>query len=199
MKNQNSILIEDENALVEELDLIAKINQDDDGQLLKIVKGEDEGYAGTNLQHVDEILEKKWLKRLLETFEPEKEVAGDEQNKNVAEGQEVWEAATCGVTSAGVKPEATKATLTATTSMLAARRVVTAEAATTTELTEIGNSRSRLDIEIESIRRLMMKVSQKQQTTARKQKNLSKGKKKVEYKGITGGRMQNKIWKPGEK
>ena len=33
----------------EELDLIARINQDDAGKLLKIVEGEDEGYAGTNL------------------------------------------------------------------------------------------------------------------------------------------------------
>ena len=42
-------VIEDEATVLEELDLIARINQDDDGQLLKIVKGEDEGYAGTNL------------------------------------------------------------------------------------------------------------------------------------------------------
>ena len=42
-------VIEDEATMFEELDLIAKINQDDDGKLLEIVKGEDEGYAGTNL------------------------------------------------------------------------------------------------------------------------------------------------------
>ena len=44
-----------------------------------------------------------------------------------------------------------------------------------------------------------MKVSHKQQTTTRKQKNLSKGKTKAEYESIAGGRMQHKIWKPGEK
>ena len=42
-------VIEDEATVFEELDLIARINQDDDGQLLKIVKGEDEGHARTNL------------------------------------------------------------------------------------------------------------------------------------------------------
>ena len=41
--------------MFEELDLIARINQDDDGQLLKIVEGEDKGYTRTNLQHVDEM------------------------------------------------------------------------------------------------------------------------------------------------
>ena len=79
-----AIVIEDEATVFEELDLIARINQDYDGQFLKIVEGEDGGYAGVNLQHVDEM-----LKCLLETFEPEKEVAdeiaGDEK-KNVAEG-----------------------------------------------------------------------------------------------------------------
>ena len=64
-------VIEDEAIVFAELDLIARINQGDDGQLLKIVKGEDEGYAETNLQHVDEMLEKC----LLETFKQEKEVA----------------------------------------------------------------------------------------------------------------------------
>ena len=123
------------------------------------------------------------MKCLLETFEPEKEVAdeiaGDEQ-KNVVEGQEVWEAATCAVTSAGVKPmlatirEVTaEATLTAVTSMLETRKAVIAviaKAATAAETTEFGGSSSRqrnfqteerLNIEIESIRRLMMKLSQK--------------------------------------
>ena len=68
-------VIEDEAIVFEELDLIVRINQDDDGKLLKIVKGEDEGYAGTNLQHADEMLENKWLNCLLETFEPEEEFA----------------------------------------------------------------------------------------------------------------------------
>ena len=37
------------------------------------------------------------------------------------------------------------------------------------------------------------------ETTARKRRNFSKGKKKAEYEIMAGGRMQNKIWKPGEK
>ena len=73
-------VIDDEATVFEELDLIARINQDDDGQLLKIVEGEDKGYTRTNLQHVDEMLEKKWLKCLLETFEPEEEFANTRIN-----------------------------------------------------------------------------------------------------------------------
>ena len=42
-------VVQDEAAVFSKLDWIARINQDDDGQLLKIVKEEDEGYAGTNL------------------------------------------------------------------------------------------------------------------------------------------------------
>ena len=38
VKNQNFILIEDENVEFEELDLIARSNQEGEGQLLKIVK-----------------------------------------------------------------------------------------------------------------------------------------------------------------
>ena len=136
----------------------------------------------------------------------EDKFAGDEQ-KNVAEGQEVWEAATCGVTSAGVKPEATKVALTTATSMLATRRAVTVKATTTAETTEFGSSNSkqinfqieeRLDIEIESIRRLMMKVSQRQETTTRKQKNLSKRKTTKYCESTTSGTMQHKVWRPGE-
>ena len=114
---------------------------------------------------------------------------------------------TCGVTSTGVKPEAAEATLIAATSMLAVRRAVTAKTTTAVETTEFGSSSSkqrnfqteeRLDIEIESIKRLMMKVSQRQQTTARKKRNFSKGKTKAEYEGIAGGRMKHKVWRPGE-
>ena len=61
-----AIVIEDEATVFAELDLISRINQDD-GQLLKIVEGEDGDYAGVNLQHVDEM-----MKFLLETFELEK-------------------------------------------------------------------------------------------------------------------------------
>ena len=108
----------------DELDLIARINQDDDRQLLKIVKGKDEGYAGVNLQHVDEM-----LKCLLETFELEKEVADEmvgDKKKNVAEEHEVWEAATCGVISVGVKPIIGE--MTAETTLTAATFMVEAEA-----------------------------------------------------------------------
>ena len=48
-QEKTATVIEDEATVFEELDLIIRINQDDDGQLLKIVKGEDEGYVGTNL------------------------------------------------------------------------------------------------------------------------------------------------------
>ena len=43
----------------------------------------------------------------------------------------------------------------------------------------------------------MMKVSQKQQKVARKQRNLRKGKTRRDCESIAGGKMQNKIWKPG--
>jgi len=189
-------VIENEATVFEELDLISRINQNDDQQLQKIVEREDEGYAGNNLQHVDEMLEEKWLKCLLETFEPEKEVAdkfaGNEQ-KNVAEGQEVWEIATsmvaaeatCGVTSAEVKP------------MLSTIGEMTAET-TLAAATGSESSSSRLDIEIEIIRRLMMKVSPKQQIAARKKKNFSKRKTEKDCESIVSGAMQHKVWKPGK-
>ena len=58
-------------------------------------------------------------------------------------------------------------------------------------------TKERLDIEIESIGRLMMKVSQKQQTTTRKQRNFSKRKTRTKCESIVGGKLQNKVWKPG--
>ena len=56
-----------------------------------------------------------------------------------------------------------------------------------------------LDKEIELIRRLMVKVYEKK-TTARKQRsNRNKKKKTVTYyESLARGRMQHKIWKPGE-
>ena len=56
----------------------------------------------------------------------------------------------------------------------------------------------KLDMEIENIRGLMMKVSQKQQTTARKKKNFSKGRKRRDCESTAGGKLQKKIWRPGE-
>ena len=49
MENQNSILIKDEDKMFEEFDLIAKINQGDERQSLKVFKEEEEGYAETKL------------------------------------------------------------------------------------------------------------------------------------------------------
>ena len=43
----------------------------------------------------------------------------------------------------------------------------------------------------------MMKVSQKK-TTTRKQRNYIKEKTITECESIASGKMQNKIWKPGE-
>ena len=54
MKDHNSILIEGENAVVEELGLIPKTNQDDERKLLKIAKEEEED-AETELQHAEDV------------------------------------------------------------------------------------------------------------------------------------------------
>ena len=42
-----------------------------------------------------------------------------------------------------------------------------------------------------------MKMPQKQQTAARKQRNFSKRKTRAECESIAGGKLQNKVWKPG--
>ena len=78
MGNQNSILIEDRSPKSEELDLIARSNQAGKGKLLKIVKEEEEEYAETNMQHIDEILVDKWLNCLLKKFREENKIAGTE-------------------------------------------------------------------------------------------------------------------------
>ena len=101
----------------------------------------------------------------------------------------------------------TKATLATATSMLVAtilKAVITTKATTIAEI-ESSSRRQRnfqtenkLNIEIENIRRLMMKVSKKKKTTTRKQRNFSKGKTRTEYESTTSGKLQNKIWKPGE-
>ena len=77
MGNQNSILIEDDSAKSEELDLIARSNQEGERQLLKIFKEEEE-YAETNVQHIDEMLENKCLIRLPKTFREGNEIADTE-------------------------------------------------------------------------------------------------------------------------
>ena len=73
-----------------------------------------------------------------------------------------------------------------------------------TEIEGSGSGQSNFQIEdnlegeIESIRRLMMKVSQKKKTATRKQRNISKGKTRRDCESIARGKLQNKIWKPGE-
>ena len=91
MGNRNSILIEDKSPKSEELHLIAKSNQEGEGQLLKIVEEEEEEYTETNVQHIDEILENKWLICLLKTFRTECEsIAGGKlQRKKM----ETWKCA----------------------------------------------------------------------------------------------------------
>lgn len=54
-----------------------------------------------------------------------------------------------------------------------------------------------LDREIELIRRLMMKVSQKK-TTTRKEKSDNKRKTLVDYESMASGTLQHKVWRPGE-
>lgn len=61
------------------------------------------------------------------------------------------------------------------------------------------SSSNRLDIEIEIIRKLMMKVSPNQQTEARKKRNFSKRKTAKDCESIVSGAMQHKVWKPGER
>jgi len=94
-----------------------------------VVEEEDKGY---NLQHVDEVLKKKWLKY-------------DEQ-KNVAEGQEVWEVAT----------SVAVATCEAT-SMVAAEETSVKAAVTTGIMGDVRES--LLDKEIELMRKLIMQQS----------------------------------------
>ena len=47
-------------------------------------------------------------------------------------------------------------------------------------------------MEIDSIRRLMMKVSQKQQIAARKQRKFGNGRTRTESESIAGGKLQKK-------
>ena len=54
-----------------------------------------------------------------------------------------------------------------------------------------------LGIGIDSIRRLMTKMPQKKQKTARKQRKFGNGKTRTKCESITGRKLQNKIWKPG--
>ena len=54
-----------------------------------------------------------------------------------------------------------------------------------------------LDKEIRLIRRIMMKVSQKQ-TSVIKQRRSSKRKTTKDCESIASGAMQHKVWRPGE-
>ena len=74
-KNQHPMLTEDENAVVEELDLIARSNQDDDGQLLKSVKGEEYVEFRSQCTTDRKQVHMRWLSYLLAEFEEEKGIA----------------------------------------------------------------------------------------------------------------------------
>ena len=65
---------------------------------------------------------------------------------------------------------------------------------------QIGTQQSedRLDREIELMRKLMVKVSQWKETTRNQRNNRSKGKRVTDCESLTSGKMQHKIWKPGE-
>ena len=74
LENQNFILIEDEDTVLEELKLIARINQEEGRQLLEIVKEEEKEYVETSLQHIDEMLENRWLNCFPKAFREENEM-----------------------------------------------------------------------------------------------------------------------------
>ena len=97
------------------------------------------------------------------------EVAGEEQ-RNFAEGKEDWKAATS---------------------------IVTARA--TCFIEDVGNNQwteDILDKEIEMIRRLMVKTSQKK-TAERKKRSDNKRVTAKDCKSRESGALQHKIWKPG--
>ena len=48
------------------------------------------------------------------------------------------------------------------------------------------------------MRRMMVRVSEKKATTKKQRNNSDKKKKVTDCEGIASGRMQHKIWKPGE-
>jgi len=54
-----------------------------------------------------------------------------------------------------------------------------------------------LDREIELIRRLIMKVSQKK-ITVRKERSDNKRKTAVDHENMASGALQHKVWRPGE-
>ena len=111
-------------------------------------------------------------RKLIDDLFSKSKFAGDEENKSVAEGQEVWEAATpmvvvgatWGVTYARVKimlATISEAKLTSATKFL--KTVTSVVLTTTTFEGSSGQDNSQLednlDMEIENIRILMMKVS----------------------------------------
>ena len=60
----------------------------------------------------------------------------------------------------------------------------------------IQQSKDTLDQEIEFVRGLMMKVTEKK-TAAKKQRSSSKRKPEGGYKSAASGKLQHKVWKPG--
>lgn len=118
------------------------------------------------------------------------ESAGAEQ-RNVAEGQEVWEAATFIV----IARATYRATL-ATEEALRPYIFYSNNCFVSTGLTEeVGEN--LLDKEIEMMRRMMMKEFRKR-PAAVKQKRSSERKTAEDCKSTASGAKQHKIWRPGE-
>lgn len=147
------------------------------------------------------------LKYLLETSKPDEkvvdevadEIAGDKQ-RNVAEGQEVWEAATSIVTA--------RATCGATFMVAAETTLIVVEEAlmpydfysnnffVSTGLNEDAG-KNLLDKEIEMIRQMMMKEFWKKPVAVKQRR--SSRRKTAEYcESAASGERQHKVWRPGE-
>ena len=165
------------------------------------------------MQHIDEMLENKWLICLLKTFREENEIADTE-----VKVPEV-------VKEAGVDPSLQNLNMLTSTqgemnnyattvkelkgNLLFKGKFVgdeqenVAEGDILRDIQEVWEVATFLAkeakftvvaIEIVSIRRLMMKVSQKQQTSARKLRNLGKRKTREECESIVGGKLQSTLW-----
>lgn len=106
------------------------------------------------------------------------EISGGDEQRSVAEGKEDWEAATFIVTARATSEE---------------------QARTRIQQSRDGNNQQTEDIldkEIELIRRLMVKTSQRK-TTERKKKSDNKRMTVKDCKSRASGALQHKIWKPG--
>ena len=117
--------------------------------------------------------------------------ADDEKKKIVAEGHEFWEAATpmvaadatWGMTSVGIENMLVIAVTTRATMLVAI------ELGSSSSRQRIFQLEDRLDKEVEDNREPMARVTQE---------SFNKRKTKADCESIAGGRLQNKIWRPGE-